>query len=301
MVKFLPPWHDSQKPLISVWKHLGSFSLSSGNKMCLICRHSQDRAFHRAQELLLTLLRCSRVSSCVPLPTLSAEGLPRSLHLLLPMNWQHLAHAATSLSSFPKAKDLKSGYVLLGFFFTPLQVYCRKLICCFICCFTTQSLFPPSSCDCASKRQPLSCSAAPPDMFGARLGSDRLCVVQLVLSAGKCQAHLACSAQVRPSHTPALPPHLYLWFPSPANLLLRLAPIHTQGSQRGCTGLLALANSSCFVSALSNISPVFLSVFSAEAAGQRSFLSFQRWLWFWLSPAGFCTIQSNIWSNLVNC
>lgn len=68
-----------------------------------------------------------------------------------------------------------------------------------------------------------------------------------------------------PCHAPALPHPLFPCSP-PANFLLRLAPIHTQESQTGWTGLLALANSFCIVSALSNISPIFTSVFFTEAA-----------------------------------
>lgn len=53
------------------------------------------------------------------------------------------------------------------------------------------------------------------------------------LQASKCQAYLACFCPwVWPSYASALPRHLsadsFPWCPTVANLLLRLAPIHTQ-------------------------------------------------------------------------
>lgn len=98
MAKFLPPWPDSQKPLISVWKHLGSFSPSRGNKIGLICRYSEDWPFHRAQELLLTVLSVLQGEQqlCPPAhphcwkgsPGLSTSYCPRTgspLHLQPPL------------------------------------------------------------------------------------------------------------------------------------------------------------------------------------------------------------------------
>lgn len=234
MVKFLPPWRDSQKSLISVWKNLGSFSLSSGNKIGVIC----------SQDLSIGLGSCCSpcwvCSTCVPL--------------------QHLACAATSFSSSSKAEDLESDYVLLGFFSCHFKSTVRSWL-----AVLTPSLLPPILLWLYQQVvAPLLFCA--PFIFGARLGSDRLCVVQSVLTAGKCKhINLFCPC-ASPSHAPALPHHLLPCSPSPANLLLRLEPICTQESQTGCTGLLALANSFCIVSALSNISPVFTSVFSTEAA-----------------------------------
>lgn len=93
MATFLPPWRDSQK-LISVWKHLGSFSLNSGNKICLICRYSQDRLSIRLRGCCSHCWVCSRVSSCVPLPTLTAEGLPglSTSYCLLTGSTLHMKH-----------------------------------------------------------------------------------------------------------------------------------------------------------------------------------------------------------------
>lgn len=116
MAKFFPPWPDSQKPLISVWKHLGSFSLSRGNKIGLIWRYSEDWPFHKAQELLLTLLSVLQGEQqlCPPAHPHCWRGSP-GLSTSTSMNWQPLAFAATSLSSSSKAKDLESDWVLLGF------------------------------------------------------------------------------------------------------------------------------------------------------------------------------------------
>lgn len=181
MAKFFPPWPDSQKPLISVWKHLGSFSVSRGNKIGLIWRYSEDWPFQKAQELLLTLLSVLQGEQqlCPPAHPHCWRGSP-GLHI-------HELAAPCICSHLPFLLFQSKGLgIWLGAFrvpFTPLQFYCRELI----CCLTTQSLFPPSSCGFINKCYPLSCSAAPPFIFGARLGSDRPCVVQLVLPAGKCK------------------------------------------------------------------------------------------------------------------
>lgn len=88
MVKFLPTWRDSQKPLISVWKYLGCFSVSSGNKIGLICRYSQDSLSIGFRSCCSHCWECTRASSrhaavsyCLPSLPGGSPGLSTSFCL----------------------------------------------------------------------------------------------------------------------------------------------------------------------------------------------------------------------------